>query len=84
MLKNYALMLCCVFVLCACGGNARKAKLPDASEGYSINCNGTDADWADCYNQASSICDGKYAIINTNTSAVGETPMRNIIVKCNK
>ena len=47
MWKNVILLGAFAFLLCACGG-ARNAKLPDGSEGYSINCNGTDNDWADC------------------------------------
>lgn len=39
---------------------------------------------ADCYNQAADKCDGPYEIVSTNTVGVGNTPMRNIIVKCKK
>ena len=81
MWKNVILLGAFAFLLCACGG-ARNAKLPDGSEGYSINCNGTDNDWTDCYNQAADKCDGPYEIVSTNTVGVGNTPMRNIIVKC--
>ena len=83
MWKNVILLGACAFLLCACGG-ARNAKLPDGSEGYSTNCNGADNDWADCYNQAADKCDGPYEIGSTNTVGVGDTPMRNIIVKCKK
>ena len=83
MWKNVILLGACAFLLCACGG-ARNAKLPDGSEGYSINCNGADNDWADCYNQAADKCDGPYEIVSTNPVGVGDTPMRNIIVKCKK
>ena len=83
MWKNVILLGAFAFLLCACGG-ARNAKLPDGSEGYSINCNGTDNDWADCYHQAADKCYGPYEIVSTNTVGVGNTPMRNIIVKCKK
>lgn len=81
MWKKVVLLICCALPLGACGG-ARQALLPDGSEGYSINCNGMDGDWADCYNQAADKCGGKYEVVSTNTSAVGETPLRNMIVKC--
>lgn len=74
----------CLFATLAAGcGGANTARLPDGTEGYSVNCNGMDNDWAECYNKAADMCDGgKYQIMSQNTSAVGETPMRNLIIKC--
>ena len=83
MWKNVILLGTFAFLLCACGG-VRNAKLPDGSEGYSINCNGEDSDWADCYNQAADKCGGPYEIVSTNTVGVRDTPMRNLLVKCKK
>lgn len=72
----------CFALAAGCGGG-RTARLPDGSEGFSVNCNGMDSDWAECYNQAADMCDGgKYQIMSQNTSAVGEIPMRNLIIKC--
>lgn len=84
---NHRLLVPCLLGLCfafAAGcGSAQTARLPDGSEGFSVNCNGMDNDWAECYNKAADMCDGgKYQIMSQNTSAVGEIPMRNLIIKC--
>ena len=49
-LLTLALSLCALLAA-GCGG-ANTARLPDGTEGYSVNCNGMDNDWAECYNKA--------------------------------
>ena len=84
MYRFFVMSLCMASLLASgCGGGPSSARLPDGTEGYSVNCNGMDNDWAQCYNAAADMCDGgRYQILSQNTSAVGDIPMRNLIIKC--
>lgn len=56
--------------------------LEDGTVGYSVNCNGTANDWADCYNKSSRICNNMYHVKSQNSFATEGIPYRNIIIQC--
>lgn len=49
---------------------AKTVRLPDGSQGYSIDC-AFMGDWASCMNKAAQICKGRYEIISQGGSSNG-------------
>lgn len=56
--------------LLACGVSSSVVYLPNGQVGYNITCNGTAHTYADCMNEAASVCHGPYIIVNADGSVV--------------
>jgi hypothetical protein len=68
-------------LLAGCGGTvAREIYLPDGTKGFHINCDGSFATQADCFQKAGDVCAAKgYNIVNAQ-AGMGAT--RTLFIKC--
>jgi hypothetical protein len=58
--------------------SVKPLRMPDGSQGYSINCRPGGHEWASCMDKAAELC-GKYTIVSQNIQTNGQAEM---IVAC--
>lgn len=59
-----------LFGLAACAAPApRPVQLPNGHSGYSLSCNGTARNIADCMNLAAKFCGGPYTVVDRDSAA---------------
>lgn len=55
----------------------KPVRLPDGTQGYSLNCRPGQHEWASCMNKAAELCHGPYQIVSQNSQTSGGAYIQN-------